>query len=203
MHEDELALFLKEMKGVKPQKGQNKVTLAKDAQTSDSKYAQARASDTIDRSKNNLPMEPTVYVEPQEVLSFKRVGIAHGVFKKLKNGQYPIEARLDLHRKTVKQAREEVFSFVKSCMGYDIRSGIILHGKAEHAQVPALIKSCVNCWLPQIDDVLAFHSAQIKHGGTGAVYILMKKSEKLKQENREVLTKGRPDPDKMPDLDDL
>jgi DNA-nicking Smr family endonuclease len=33
----------------------------------------------------------------------------------------------------------------------------------------------VNRWLRAVDNVLAFHSAQAKDGGSGAVYVLLKK----------------------------
>ncbi|MGB0189025.1 MAG: Smr/MutS family protein, partial [Aequoribacter sp.] len=37
----------------------------------------------------------------------------------------------------------------------------------------------------ELDAVQAFHSAQPQHGGTGAVYILLRKNEIQKQVNRE------------------
>ncbi|EXJ09223.1 Smr domain protein [Nitrincola nitratireducens] len=40
-----------------------------------------------------------------------------------------------------------------------------------------MIKSCVNDWLQQIPQVLAFTSAQPKDGGTGAVYVLLKRNK--------------------------
>ncbi|MGY8862749.1 MAG: Smr/MutS family protein, partial [Pseudomonadales bacterium] len=42
----------------------------------------------------------------------------------------------------------------------------------------AIIKSHVNHWLQQLDAVLAFTSALPKDGGTGALYVLLKKSAK-------------------------
>ena len=43
----------------------------------------------------------------------------------------------------------------------------------------------------ELEVVQAFHSAQPQHGGTGAVYVLLKKSEEKKQETREQLSRGR------------
>ena len=45
--------------------------------------------------------------------------------------------------------------------------------------------------LPDLDEVQAFASAQPQHGGLGAVYVLLGKSEKKKQENRDRLSRGR------------
>ncbi len=47
------------------------------------------------------------------------------------------------------------------------------------------MKSFVANWLSQIQDVQCAHSAQRFHGGSGAVYILLKKSADKKNENRE------------------
>ena len=116
----------------------------------------------------------------------------HGVFKKLKQGRYPSEARLDLHRLVVEKAREEVFSFIKESVKYDLRSLIIIHGKGNHTNSgSALLKSYVNKWLPEMDEVQAFCSAQPQHGGMGAVYVLLGKSESKKQQNRDKISRGR------------
>jgi len=45
--------------------------------------------------------------------------------------------------------------------------------------------SYTNKWLQEIDCVLAFHSAMRHHGGSGATYVLIKKSDEKKSENRE------------------
>ena len=48
-----------------------------------------------------------------------------------------------------------------------------------------MFKGCVNTWLQQLDAVQAFHSAQPRHGGTGSVYVLLRKGEEAKQKNRD------------------
>lgn len=42
-----------------------------------------------------------------------------------------------------------------------------------------------------MDEVQAFCSAQPHHGGMGAVYVLLGKSERKKQENRDRISRGR------------
>ena len=49
----------------------------------------------------------------------------------------------------------------------------------------ALLKSHVSAWLPQLPAVMAMHSAERRHGGSGALYVLLRKSERKKAENRE------------------
>lgn len=138
-----------------------------------------------DKSNNFLAGEEHITrVKPLDILSFKRDGVQQGVFRRLKQGYYFADASLDLHRKTVVQSRHEVFDFIRGCVTHDIRCGLISHGKGEYRESPALLKSCVNHWLAQLDDVLAFHTAPRDSGGLGAVVILLRKSEK-KIENRD------------------
>jgi len=123
-------------------------------------------------------------VKPLDTLSFKRDGVQHGVFRRLKQGHYAVESSLDLHRLTVVQARKEVLAFVRDCVAHDIRCGAITHGKGEQRENPALLKSCVNYWLPQLSEVLAFHTAPRHSGGLGATFILLRKSAGKKAANR-------------------
>lgn len=148
------------------------------------------ASREIARAGNYLSgLEYIEAVKPWDELSFKRDGVQHGVFKNLRLGKYALDARLDLHRLTVDEARHGVLEFVNDCVEQHIRCVLITHGKGEFRDNPALLKSCVNHWLRQIDAVLAFHSAQRHHGGYGATYVLLRKSEEKRQENKEIFSK--------------
>jgi DNA-nicking Smr family endonuclease len=119
-------------------------------------------------------------LDPFDVLSFTRPGVQHGVFKNLRLGKYDIHSMLDLHGKTVEQSRQSVWGFINDCYKQGVRCALITHGKGQGREEPAKLKSCVNHWLPQIDSVLAFHTAQKQHGGLGATYILLKKSSASK-----------------------
>jgi DNA-nicking Smr family endonuclease len=131
-------------------------------------------------------------LDPYYPLEFKRAGVQNGVFRKLKQGKYPMDARLDLHRMTVERAREEVFGFIREALAYDLRNVMIVCGRGTHNNSPeAILKSYVNKWLPEFEEVLAFCSAVPQHGGTGAVYIMLKKSERRSQENRVQFNRGR------------
>lgn len=125
------------------------------------------------------------WVQPTDILSWRAAGVAHGVFRRLKQGGYPLDARLDLHRHTVEQARTALIRFILDCRRYDVRTALLLHGKGERSVQPATLKSYTFHWLQRVPEVLAFHSAQPQHGGAGALYVLIRKSEKKKEENRE------------------
>ena len=113
------------------------------------------------------------------------------MYRNLRLGKYNIEARLDLHRHTVEMARTALYQFVQDCLQHDIRCAIITHGKGEGRDQPPIIKSCIAHWLPQLPEVQAFHSAQKQHGGTGATYVMLKKSERKRQEDLERHQKRR------------
>ena len=196
MNDDEL--FRQQFADVKPLKKTDKVALRKTSALSEQQRETARARAT-DETVNEEPFADVTtvsddYVEQvgaKDILSFKRPGIQDGVFKKLRLGKYPLEARLDLHRKKVAQARREVFQFVADAMSYDSRCLLIVHGKGDrNPQEQGILKSHVAKWLKEIPDVMAYHSAQIRHGGAGAVYVMLRKSERAKEQTREKI--GRP-----------
>ena len=134
---------------------------------------------------NPLTLGEVPQLEPHEILEWKKDGVQRGVFSRFKSGKYPLEASLDLHRKTVKEARVEVFKFFRLALGNGWRTVIIAHGRGEQSATPARIKSYVAAWLGEFPEVIAYRSAQNHHGGTGAVYVMLKKAPAAKEENRQ------------------
>ena len=191
--DDESDLFKQEMGDVKPLKQALRVPLSKHGDSELSKQARRQsATEVLSKDNNHLSGDYVEMLDPYYPLEFKRAGVQHGVFKKLKQGKYTQEARLDLHRMTVERARREVFEFIKQSNEYDLRNVTIVHGKGSHGQSDqALLKSYVNKWLPEMEEVQAFCSAQPQHGGLGAVYVQLRKSETKKQENRDRFNRGR------------
>lgn len=189
---DDDKLFRQQIDGVVPLKKTDRGLVKKppvDAEQKNYLRQAAVTNQSVDEQSQGFDAVSDDYVEmvrPLDILSFKRPGIQDGVFRKFRLGKYTIEGRLDLHRKTVAQARIEVWSFIREAMSYDLRTVMILHGKGErNVEQPAKLKSYVAKWLKEMPDVMAYHSAQKQHGGTGAIYVLLKKSERLKEKNRE------------------
>lgn len=184
---DERKQFLEEMEGVRPIRRPNRARVETSVQLTPGQLERQRAAvleATPDR--NPLTADHVEWLGPGDHLSFKRAGIQHGVFKKLRLGQYEIEARLDLHRKTVEEARQEVFNFVREGVRFGARNVLILHGKGErNPDRIAVIKSYLAKWLRELPDVMAYHTAQIHHGGTGAVYVMFRKNQQARDHNRE------------------
>jgi len=194
--DDDLAAFRHEMTGVTPLKGIRKVDRVAGKVAQPTLQHRRQMAVTVEqKSTNHLSDQIIDLVQPLDSLEYRSDGVSLGVFRNLKRGQYPIDARLDLHRKKMHEAREAVYRFIHDCQRYDIRSAIILHGKGELSEPKAFLKSCVNTWLKQIPEVIAFHSAQKHQGGVGALYVLIKKSERLKLENKLQINRGRDDAD--------
>ena len=184
--------FFKEMQDVKPLQREKRVVLnsSKIDKNTIKTRQQAAQSENISLT-DPLVNSAVEQLDANAILAYQRPGVQHGVYKQLRQGKYSIEARLDLHRMTSEQARLTLYQFVRDCITHDIRCALITHGKGEGRATPAVLKSLVAHWLPQIDEVLAFHSAQKHHGGTGATYLLLKKSEKKRLENLELHQKRR------------
>jgi len=180
--------FLEEMKDVRRLRKPNRAEITIPRELTPGHLERQRAAvEKPLKDANPLTSEMVDPLTAHDILCWQRPGIQHGVFRKLRLGQYPIDARLDLHRITVEQARRDVFRFIGDCVRYGLRTVIILHGKGErNPDGVAQLKSYLAKWLPELADVLAFHSAQKHHGGTGAVYVMVRKSEREKQLNREI-----------------
>lgn len=193
-NDPEEQLFLQEMQGVKPLQAKERVELRRDDISPDSVAARRLAAQKKpeEQDGNRLQTSEVNRVGPHDVIGYKRPGIQDGVFRKLRLGKYETEARLDLHRRTIDEARRELYRFIQDCMAHDIRSVLVLPGKGDrNINDPAVLKSYLVHWLEELDEVQAYHTAQPHHGGTGAFYVLLRKSERQKQAAREQFSKGR------------
>lgn len=115
-------------------------------------------------------------VDPEESLFFTRTGLQQRTIRQLKRGDMPIEARLDLHGQTINEAGILLTQFIEQAQVEGCRCVIVIHGKGQRsAEGKPVLKTQVNHWLRESPAVLAFSSAQPKHGGAGAVYVLLKK----------------------------
>ena len=189
--------FREAMADVAPLKRDKRVHRGAKPAAGDARTLQARRQSAAeDAATERNPLTET-RIEPLDgwyVLDFKRPGVQNGVFRKLKQGRYEAQARLDLHRMTVERARREIYEFIAQAYAMGLRSVMVIHGKGEtraDQERCSILKGGVNHWLRELETVQAFHSAQPRHGGTGAAYVLLKKSEEKKRETREHFTRGR------------
>lgn len=187
LQDEERLLFLNEMAGVRPLRKRAMGMGLRIAPLTPGQVYRREAAVRIDeRDRDVLSIHLKKQVRPDDWLSFKRGGVQNGVFKKLRQGRYRVEATLDLHQSTPERARDQLTAFICDCMANDIRTALINHGRISGGiRGRAVIKSYVAQWLPKVEEVMAFHTAQQPDGGDKAVYVLLRKSERRKQENRE------------------
>lgn len=140
-------------------------------------YPRHRHQDEQQVLVESLAPPDSADIEVGDELLFSRNGVQNSVMRKLRRGQYRVEAELDLHRLTANQAQKALLEFILHCKHRHLRCVRIIHGKGlgSKDQRPVL-KGRVNQWLQQWNDVLAFCSARQCDGGTGATYVLLRKA---------------------------
>ncbi|MFM2477461.1 DNA endonuclease SmrA [Celerinatantimonas sp. MCCC 1A17872] len=183
---DELDLFRQQLQGVAPIKQDRHLSHPSPTQPSDAQLARrASACAQLDEIEDGLSDTLPAQLKPDDLISYKKSGIQEGVFKKLRLGKYPIGDRIDLHQLRLEQARIQILRFIHQSQLNGHRCVLIIHGKGAKSNPPARMKSYVCHWLPQLEDVLAVHTAQPMHGGYGAIYVLLRKSLERKIDNQE------------------
>lgn len=113
-------------------------------------------------------------VEAGDEMSFRRPGVQDGVMRKLRRGQYRVEAEIDLHGLILPEAKQGLREFMARVLQQQLRCIRIVHGKGLRSGPRGpVLKNAVNVVLRRTDAVVAFCSARQVDGGTGAVYVLL------------------------------
>ena len=118
-------------------------------------------------------------VGPEDKLFFARPGLQQRQLQRLRRGQLAAGAELDMHGMTSAVARQALTDFIARCGERHVRCARIIHGKGAGPDgVVPVLKNRLNSWLRQHHDVLAFSSAQPQHGGSGALYVLLRSAQR-------------------------
>jgi DNA-nicking Smr family endonuclease len=118
----------------------------------------------------------SVQAEPPPSAPF--AGIDRANAERLKRGLRPIEARLDLHGRTQAEAHRELIDFVEASYRGGRRCVLVVTGRGLGPDGPGVLKSAVPRWLAEIGlrrRILAVAAAQPRHGGAGALYLLLRR----------------------------
>lgn len=168
--DDDRKAFAKATRDVRPLKIRNLAQLDTPKPKPKARQSRAARKALLEQSLNG-PFEH----ETTEEIAFRRDHVPDKVFRSLKRGTYAIEAEIDLHGLRLDEARRELQSFLRECIERRLASIRIVHGKGSRSGPEGpILKPSVHYWLSLWDEVLAFASAQPRHGGTGAVYVLLK-----------------------------
>lgn len=171
--DEDKALFRRMMENVKPLKPTKKVTEKVKPTTFSPKKTVAtphQSSNTYYLSNNYQEI-----VSAEAILSYSKEGFPRHRLNQLKTGQIPWQARLDLHGHKPETACESLCHFIDEQYHHAHRCLLIIHGKGGLRGEAPILKNHVNHWLQQLPHILAFHSALPRDGGTGALYVLLKR----------------------------
>ena len=113
--------------------------------------------------------------DTDDELSYRRSGIGTEVTQKLRKGHWSLQGQLDLHGLRSDEAREALGQFIRDAYKRGWRCVRVVHGKGlgSPGKTPVL-KSKVQRWLVQKNEVLAFVQAKGPEGGAGALVVLLR-----------------------------
>lgn len=121
------------------------------------------------------PMSWDIGADIEDEQSFLRGAVSPDLLRKLRRGQWTIDAEIDLHHHTQDEAHEALMEFMRKARVAGWRCVRIIHGKglSSHQKIPVL-RSKVRRWLQQKDEVLAYCEPRPNGGGSGAVLVLLR-----------------------------
>jgi DNA-nicking Smr family endonuclease len=109
-------------------------------------------------------------------------GLDPKIFRKLKGGEYSVQGHLDLHGMNADQARLAVLDFLRRCYMEGKRCVLLIPGRGRNSPMgQGVLRQELTTWLTQAPlkrVVLAFTTALPRHGGSGAVYLLLRQVRK-------------------------
>ena len=124
----------------------------------------------------NASLEPDPALSNGDDLVYLAPGTQRRLLVHLRRGRYAIQGHLDLHGLTVTQAKAACDEFLAASSKQGRRCLRIVHGKGlRSARGHGVIKAVVSGWLARRDDVVAYCSAPPHDGGTGALYVLLRR----------------------------
>jgi len=96
--------------------------------------------------------------------------------KRVRRGRIQIDRRIDLHDMTRDQARPALFKLVRNAYAKDARCLLVITGKG--LRLNGVLRQNFPNWInaPEVRPMIASYAqAHIRHGGTGAWYIFLKR----------------------------
>jgi len=178
MQDDDFSLFANEMRGVKRIEVDQADTGKPRADRQQVRLRQQNATTKVENVRvDGLSDLFVIDVGAEDELYWARDGVQEGQMRKLKAGQIGLEGSLDLHGMNIEKARELLWDFLAEATRLEVRCVRVTHGKAARTDGRRpLLKSHVNTWLRQHPQVLGFTSALPRHGGTGSLYVMLRRT---------------------------
>jgi DNA-nicking Smr family endonuclease len=170
--DDDATLFRLAMQGVRLQRPSSRASERTALPSTRPRQQQADDLAVLQELLNDTEPDD---IESGDTLLYRAPGVQDGVLRRLRRGHYRIETELDLHGLNRERAKLAVSQFIARCHDRDFRCVRIIHGKGNGSPNSGpVIKALLGSWLRKRKDVVAYCSARVVDGGTGAVYVLLR-----------------------------
>lgn len=172
----EADLFRAQLPDVKPIRRPPTVELARPLPKPTAQQHHADERNALAQSMSD-EFDPETLLESDAELGWHRPELGPDVVRKLRRGDWVIQAQLDLHGARTDEAREQLGDFLREAVKRGQRCVRVVHGKGHGspAKQPVL-KGKVRRWLAQREEVIAFCQARASDGGQGALVVLLQSS---------------------------
>jgi DNA-nicking Smr family endonuclease len=173
---DELALWERAMTGTAPLPGRRPPSAPPPAPPRSEAAAEAPAAPSPRRPAPRRATPPATGGGPLPLDPARPVGLDRRTWLRLKRGQHPIEARLDLHGLTQEEAHRRLNVFLAEAQVRGHRCVLVITGRG--VVRGGVLRRMVPRWLaepPNRDRVLSYSPARVQHGGEGALYLLVRR----------------------------
>lgn len=131
---------------------------------------------TPQREEKAVPVSMPPAPGARPALSGQKPQLDRRTHDRVRRGKKAIEARIDLHGLTRATAHDRLTGFIRKCHAAQKRMLLVITGKGERGQ--GVLRSEVPRWLssPELSPlVLTVEEAQIRDGGTGALYVYLRR----------------------------
>ena len=139
----------------------------------------AKTSSTRATHAYSAPKETNAHLP--EINHEKAPGLDKRSARRLKRGLREIEARLDLHGFRQEEAHRALTSFIAGSYKAGKRCVLVITGKGRVSEGGGVLRTNVPRWLNQAPNrmrILSFTHATPADGGTGALYVLLKRQRR-------------------------
>ncbi len=138
----------------------------------------------------SAPVQKTFGINKKQVnKSVQSFEIDRRTEEKLRKGKMPIEARCDLHGLNQIEAHDLLKKFIHTAVSKGCRCVLVITGKGKSRistkaviePEQGILKQKVPQWLHNADIryyILKSYSAQPKHGGSGALYVYLRRNRR-------------------------
>ena len=174
MDEEDRGLFRKAMQGVRRLRIEARHDAVRPRRKPRAHFARLERAAVLHESIASAasPLEPVE--ESGEALLFRRAAVSETLFRRLRGGQYRVDAEIDLHGLTAASVEPALRAFLSEALHHRARVVRVIHGKGlRSGHRGPVLKLVASSFLRRVGAVLAFASAREVDGGSGAILVLL------------------------------